>query len=285
MQKERVTENVYIFTSHLYVQVTAGVIMTSQGAVLFDTLLYPEETLQIKRFVEDRLGQSIRYVINSHHHADHTLGTCFFPQATVIAHKHCRDLLDTIGRESLEQFKKDSPDMEDVELVLPQVVFEDEMRLHLGDTTLVLKEARGHSEDLITCLIEQEQILFASDAVMPIPYFPDGDYHETLRTLQSLRHQHYENIIQGHGEIILRGEIDARLQNDIQYLERVYHAVNQAFQMPEAQIESALSNIDIESCGKSPIALQGIAPKLHKINVRALAYARREPSSSNDSAS
>ena len=74
MQRERVTEHIYIFTSDLYVQVTAGVVVTSAGAIIIDTLLYPEETLLMKRFVEERLGLSVRYVINTHHHADHVAG-------------------------------------------------------------------------------------------------------------------------------------------------------------------------------------------------------------------
>ena len=58
MQRERVTEDIYVFTSDLYAQVTAGVVLTTAGAVVIDTLVYPEETLAIKRFVEERLGAS-----------------------------------------------------------------------------------------------------------------------------------------------------------------------------------------------------------------------------------
>ena len=48
MQRERVADDIYVFTSDLYAQVTAGVIMTSEGAVVIDTLAYPEETLPPK---------------------------------------------------------------------------------------------------------------------------------------------------------------------------------------------------------------------------------------------
>src|SRR3990172_2216476 len=102
MQRERVTEDIYVFTSDLYAQVTAGVVLTTAGAVVIDTLVYPEETLAIKRFVEERLGMTVKYVINTHFHADHTTGTCFFPGAEVVAHALCRALLDQRGRDSLE---------------------------------------------------------------------------------------------------------------------------------------------------------------------------------------
>ena len=38
MQRERVADDIYVFTSDLYAQVTAGVVVTSEGAVVIDTL-------------------------------------------------------------------------------------------------------------------------------------------------------------------------------------------------------------------------------------------------------
>ena len=91
MQREHVTDDIFVFRSDLYAQVTAGVVVTTMGAVLIDTLLYPEESLQIKRFIEERLATTVRYVINTHFHADHTTGSCFFPDAQVISHRLCRN--------------------------------------------------------------------------------------------------------------------------------------------------------------------------------------------------
>ena len=54
MQRERVADDIYVFTSEVYAQVTAGVIVSSDGAILIDTLVFPEETKAIKNFVEQR---------------------------------------------------------------------------------------------------------------------------------------------------------------------------------------------------------------------------------------
>ena len=54
MQKERVSDNVYWFQSEVYAQVTAGVIIGPQWAILIDTLM-PEETPEIRGFIEDEL--------------------------------------------------------------------------------------------------------------------------------------------------------------------------------------------------------------------------------------
>jgi glyoxylase-like metal-dependent hydrolase (beta-lactamase superfamily II) len=278
MQRERISDSVYVFTSELYVQVTAGVILTSEGAVLVDTLLYPEETLQMKHFIEDRLGAHVRYVINTHHHADHTMGTCFFPGARVIAHRLCYDLLDTRVRESLARTQSTSSDFADVEIVLPHILFEDRMTLHLGNRTISLWHSPGHSLDSLVCAIEEEQILFAADTVMPIPHFVNGHYEAILASIEVLRGRNYDIIIQGHGEVILRGEIESRLQEDVEYLRKLHSAVDRAVSTTPnpARLSKALEGIKIEACGKSKILLNGAAQTLHRQNVLALAQQRRQ---------
>jgi cyclase len=278
MQRERVTDTIYVFTSDLYVQVTAGLIITSAGAVLIDTLLYPEETLQIRRFAEDRLHMPIQVVINTHHHADHTLGTSLFSGATVIGHTLCRSLLDTRGRDSLARMQAASPELNTLRVVLPGMTFTDRLTFTLGHHTFQLWATPGHSADSISCLVEQEQILFAADAVMPLPHFVDGTTTDLRATLTHLRTVNVESIVQGHGEVILRGEIDAKLTSDLTYLDRVEQAVKQALAAPGHQVERRLANISLESCGKQPTLLNGAAHQLHRQNIQALIAMHRHSS-------
>lgn len=276
MQRERVTENIFVFISDLYVQVTAGVVLTSAGAVVIDTLLYPEETLHIRRFVEQRLGARVKYVINTHHHADHSTGTCFFRGALVVAHQLCRELLDTRGRESLERTRAASREMDEVEIVLPDITFDERLTLRVGDKTLQLWSTPGHSPDSIVCLVEEEQVLFASDTVMPLPYFVDGSYSAFVKSLRELRGRAFDTIVQGHGEVILRGEVESRLKSDLLYLEKLQNAVDKALAAPPARVDKALEGIRIESCGKSHVLLNGAVHQLHRQNVLALANIQRE---------
>lgn len=276
IQRERITENIYVFMSSQYVQVTAGVVVTSAGAVLIDTLLYPDETLYIRRFVEERLKTQVRYIINTHHHADHTTGTCFFPGVPVVAHVLCRELLDTRGRDSLERIRGSYSEMASVDLVLPDVVFDERLTLRVGDKTLQLWHTPGHSLDSIVCLIEEDQVLFAADTVMPLPYFVDGSYTAFLESLRGLRGKGFETIVQGHGEVILRGEVESKLKNDIQYLEKLDNAVQKALANSPDRVESALEAIKIEACGKSHVLLNGAVRQLHQHNVITLANQQRE---------
>lgn len=278
MQRERVTEDIYVFNSNLYVQVTAGFVVTTEGIVLIDTLLYPEETLQIKRFIETRIKQPVIYVINTHHHADHTTGTCFFKEAQVVSHYLCRSLLDTRGRESLNRAKETAPDMASAELILPHIVFDDKMTLHLGNKTFHLEHMPGHSDDSITVWIEEDNVLFAADTVMPIPHFVDGSYQDFLESLAKLENRNFENIIQGHGEVILRGEVGQKIKSDIAYLQKLRIAVDKALASSNDpdKVKKALASIKIGACGKSHILLNGVVEQLHYQNVLALADDRHE---------
>jgi cyclase len=273
MQRERVTDNIFVFRSDQYVQVTAGVVITSMGAVLIDTLLYPEESLKIKRFVEEHLGITVRYVINTHFHADHTMGTCFFPNAQIVSQRLCRELLITRGRESLKRMQATSPEFASVDLVLPNIVFDDEITLTVGNQNFLLWSSPGHSPDSIACLVEDANVLFAADTVMPIPYFVDGDFDDFEKSLERLRNRPFENIVQGHGEVVLRGEVIEKIESDLTYLKVLESKVEKAL---SDNIENIGDHIPIEDCGKSHILLNGAVRQLHQQNVITLANQLKE---------
>jgi glyoxylase-like metal-dependent hydrolase (beta-lactamase superfamily II) len=269
MHRERVSENVFWFQSEVYAQVTAGVIVGPQWAVVIDTLALPEETLGMREFIEHELGVQVRYVINTHYHADHTWGNCFFPGATVIAHAKCRDYLIESGIPSLETSRKQDQNLRQVKIVLPHITFSSgEMAMRVGKKNLIIAPAFGHSDDGVSVLVEEDRVLFAGDAFMPLPYIVDGDADDMLASIKKIGKMGLENIIQGHGDIILRGEIDAAVKENTNYLNNIKKAVKSGGK--RKNIDEYLEEITIESCGKSRVYLGGLAETLHRRNLRAL---------------
>lgn len=269
MVRERIADDIYVFTSRRYAQVTAGAVLTQEGVILIDTLFYPEETKAIKRFLENRLGRVVRYVVNTHYHADHTMGTYLFPEARIVSHARCRQLLDTSGREGLLEMKSQSPEFEEVQVVLPGLIFEQgTLNVHLGGKTVRLYHFPGHSPDVISALVVNDRILFASDTVMPVPTIFDGNMDDLVDSLKQMLAMNLDSVVQGHGEVILRGEVESLIRSDLDYLERIEHAVKQV--VDDEQSVAALENISIESCGKSRIPLNGFVTDLHQANLRRL---------------
>jgi hypothetical protein len=103
---------------------------------------------------------------------------------------------------------------------------------------------------------------------MPLPYVVDGNIDEIMTSIKQIGRMGLENIVQGHGDIILRGEIDAAVKENLNYLACIKRAVRAAARRKNA-IE-LLDEITIEECGKSRVYLGGLAQTLHQRNLRAL---------------
>lgn len=264
---ERVADNVYIFQSEVYAQVNAGVIVGQDMAVVVDTLAFPEEAIKMRNFIEQDLQVPIRYVINTHYHADHAWGNYLFPQAKIIGHQLCYQKLKEIGMPSLEKAKKDNSIFRSSKIVLPQITFgEGEIGLKVGKKNLKIFPLPGASDDSIAVLIVEDRVLFAGDTMMPIPYLVDGDIEDTIESLKYLSKLTLENIVQGHGDIILRGEIAGMIKHNLDYISEIRKVVRKASRRkyPLDLLEEA----DVESCGKSRILMGGLAEELHLQNLK-----------------
>ncbi len=264
--RERIAEHIYVFRSGLYAQVNAGLVVTPEGCVLIDTLPFPQETQDIIRFVKQRLRSHVRYLILTHSHADHVYGAYLFPEAEVIAHLRCRDLMIKHTRPALLEAQQRHLELADVQLRLPTLLTEREATLRLGNFTLILHHSPGHAPDVITVYVKEEKVLFASDTVMPVPYFVNGNIADMRRSLLTIKQMApVEDIVQGHGEVLLRGEVDSVLTAQLAYLDCLEQHVNRILAQGGGRAE--LDAVDIEDCGLSRIALNGYGLQLHRANL------------------
>jgi len=268
MLRERVADDIYVFTSDLYVKVTAGVIFTSQGVVVIDTLLFPQETSELVDLVRRKSKNGALYVINTQSHSDHVYGTYLFDGAEVIAHELCRQALQRRGEEELNEVKEQIPELAEVQLRLPSITFTRELTLRLGNKTLRLMHTPGTTPDSIVVYVRENRVLFAGDTVMPVPYIVDGDRLELMESLRAISKLSLDNIVQGHGGVLLRGEIKATLRSSIAYLDTIHKRVREKVEAGAPRDE--LRQIGIESCGKSRIPLDGLVQDLHQANLEVL---------------
>ena len=269
LQRERVAENVYSFQSDVYAQVNAGAVVGPNWAIVIDTLALPEETLEIRQFIEQELQIPVRYVINTHYHADHTWGNYLFPNATILSSTLCRELIDTKGRASLEEAKKQGTTFRQGRIVLPHLTFsEGTMNLRIGKKTLSMVSFPGHSPDNIGVIVEEDRVLFAGDIFMPIPYIVDGDVEEMTQSLKEIGKMGFENVVQGHGDIVLRGEVEISIKDNLAYLSAIRRAVRKGARRKYPW--DLLEDIGVEECGKSRVLIGGLAEDLHSRNLFAL---------------
>jgi glyoxylase-like metal-dependent hydrolase (beta-lactamase superfamily II) len=152
---------------------------------------------------------------------------------------------------------------------VPDITFDQgDMLLHLGGKSLQMVLTPGHTHDSTVVYVKEDKVLLAADTVMPLPYFVWGSREDFIASLERVLEFNMDSIVQGHGEVLLRGEIRATIQSSIRYLDLLYNKVMRVIEA-DGGIET-LQHIDIESCGKSRIPLNGLVQDLHEANVYAL---------------
>jgi cyclase len=262
---DRVAEDVYVMVSDLYAQVTSTVVLDTDVAVVIDTLPFPSETRQILSFVEERVGTgTLGYVILTHHHADHVFGA-YLLGGEVVAHDRCAELLASEGPGMLATARQTNPALAEVELRLPSMSFEKEMHIHVGWHHMRLFEAPGHSEDGAAVYLEEEKILIAGDALMAMPYVVGGDPEQLKATLRSFLRLEPDFVVQGHGRVLLRGEVEEAVEASCDYIDAIVERVSALVQ--QGGPPERLREIDVEACGMDRIRLDGLAPRLHLNNL------------------
>ena len=269
MLRERVSNDIYVFTSEIYAQVTAGAVVTDDGTILIDTLPFPSESREMAAFIERVCPPGVRYVILTHYHADHTYGTYLFPEADVVAHKSCHMLLAKHGPPALAAAQAEEPELEEVVIRLPDVTFDaGKLALQIGGRVVQLIHVPGHTHDSTMVYVEDARVLFASDTVMPVPAIVDGDTEALRASLKKVVELPIENLVQGHGEVILRGEVETIVQASLDYLDTIEKKVAKLAKKKKGEEE--LLEIDIESCGLSRIPLNGLVQQIHTANLLTL---------------
>jgi len=185
----RITDSVYRFGSDGQY---GAYIVNAHGVVVIDGHYCASGTMAwLKQEIKARHQQDVSYVILSHDHPDHICRTELFEDtATVIGHRNIRPHILREKRES----------------AVPDIVFDEQMDLYLGDLKINLMFlGPTHSDNLIQVHIPAEKVLVAIDFARGKNLFPDYrdlDVHNALKALKSLsRLEDVEFVLGGHGPV------------------------------------------------------------------------------------
>jgi glyoxylase-like metal-dependent hydrolase (beta-lactamase superfamily II) len=159
--------------------------------------------------------------------------------------------------------------LRDVRIVLPDIVVgEEQVSLRVGRKTLELVPLPGHSPDGLGVLLIEDRVLFSGDAMMPLPSLVDGEIETSAASLRKIPRMKLENLVQGHGEVILRGEILNAVRSNLAYLAALDRYVHR--QRRRKSPSPVADEPDVEAFGKSRILMNGLADELHRRNLQAL---------------
>jgi hypothetical protein len=127
----------------------------------------------------------------------------------------------------------------------------------------------------VVCLVNEDRVLFSADTLMPVPYFVDGSY-ETSSARPGAPGPDVRDRGPGarRGRAARRSGKQAPRRPGVPVPAPKKHRESAQSKNPD----KALERIDIESCGKSRIPLNGIVQNLHIANLRTLYRQLRTPS-------
>jgi cyclase len=141
----------------------------TDAVLVVDPLITPSLARQIAEAVRSHTSAPVRFVAFTHHHTDHTWGASAFPDATVLAHRACRERMADEHPALLQTRRADpalAPLFADASPTLPQVVYDQGLVVHLGGVEVELwHPGWGHTPGDTFLYLPEQRVAVCGDLV------------------------------------------------------------------------------------------------------------------------
>ncbi|MCW2650645.1 MAG: hypothetical protein QOE41_4066 [Mycobacterium sp.] len=220
-----VSPGVHVIPDHRVPLVpNVGIVVGERAALVVDTGIGTRNGAHVLEQARELAGRRPLYLTTTHFHPEHSFGAMAFKgAATIVYNAAQRDELHRKGQAYLGMFKGLSPvfaaELEDVELVDPDLVYRGSAEIDLGGTRVTLRSVGPAHSAGDQIIMVDDRVLFTGDLVehrmFPLaPYFPpfdiDSDVTRWIGLLDELLGLGAEVVVPGHGEIAENAIVDYR---------------------------------------------------------------------------
>jgi len=187
----------------------AGIVLTSEGVVLFDALGTPSLGYMLYHLIRQVTDKPIVKVIVSHYHADHIYGLQIFKEmgAEIIAPEGAREYLasDELAGRLEERRESLFPWVnEHTYVVKPDRYISEDTTLTVGDVKLnLIVLGSTHSQGDLMMRVTSDNVLFSGDLIFDgrIPFVMGSSPEFWLQRLKELDISRINTIVPGHGAV------------------------------------------------------------------------------------
>jgi len=211
-----IVENIYSIVSPSYGLPTpenkgwnsnSHFVVTEKGVLLFDTGSSELIGNKIKSAIKSVTDQPVRWVINSHGHADHWFGNVAFVDsvAEFIASNQAHALMKEYGQESLDFYSKVTEGtIGSTQLMYPTMLLAQGQKRNFGgvDVEFIFSND-GHSPGDVLMWLPKQGIIFGGD-VLSSDWTPSitnhGNIPNLINTLHAIAKLNPTIVLTGHGK-------------------------------------------------------------------------------------
>jgi glyoxylase-like metal-dependent hydrolase (beta-lactamase superfamily II) len=184
----------------------AGFIVGNDYVVVVDSLATVRLTEKFRDEIRKVTDKPIRYLINTHHHGDHTWGNHIFTGATIIGHDDCRHEMIGAGTMDPNLLNTMFPefDFRGIAVTPADITFGKELTLYMdGREVRLVHFGPGHTVGDIIVYLPQEGIIFTGDLIFlySTPLGMEGSFAGWLRNLDAMAKLDARTYVPGHGPV------------------------------------------------------------------------------------
>lgn len=244
------------------VNVNVGLVVGGDGALLVDTRAAPSQGFETAGHVRDLTSLPIRWVVNTHHHWDHTFGNGAFFEADIWGHTACRRAAIENDEQARAQAATWEPDLAD-ELVggsafPPDHLVDEVATVDLGGRSVTMSyHGRAHTAGDVVVKVDGVPSVFAGDILESSgpPWFGDGYPIAWPTAVAAVLDTPADRFMPGHGSAMSMAEAETQLEE----LRAVARVCRRAFDDGASPDEASLSGAPYPEATMREALARGIA--------------------------
>ena len=194
----KIKDDLYVIHND-FVPGNSTALITNEGVLLVDDKFEVDHN-NILAELKKITSQPVKYVVNTHHHADHSGGNASLQQMNV------QVVASEQARENMVDGKQPG---------LPTFTFEHDARIHLGGKNVELyRFGRAHTNGDVVVYFPADRALAAGDMFtygndVPelIDYAGGGSGKEWPHTLDGALRLDFDTVVPGHGNVTTKAEM------------------------------------------------------------------------------